>query len=44
MGENTRPFPIQSWIGKGKLSQKIVDFNLYTSIAVFDLIGITHGS
>ena len=24
MGENTRPFPIQSWVGEGKLSQKML--------------------
>jgi len=24
MGENTRPFPIQSWVGKGKLPQKML--------------------
>ena len=24
MGENTRPFPIQSWVGEGKLPQKIL--------------------
>ena len=24
MGENTRPFPIQSWVGEGKLTQKML--------------------
>lgn len=24
MGENTRPFRIQSWVGEGKLSQKML--------------------
>ena len=24
MGENTKPFPIQSWVGEGKLSQKML--------------------